>query len=242
MKPIPAIDLLEGKVVRLRQGDYQAPTIYYNNPIDAARVFADAGIEELHIVDLNGAKDGKFNNLKHIEQIASETGLTIQNGGGVRSYEDARVLLDSGVSRVVCSSMAAKKPTDFEKLISLNNGDHAVLGLDIKDGSFAYGGWLDTSEGSYHEIIEQFLSSGLKYVLSTDISRDGMMEGPNMVLYKELIQHYPDLYIIASGGVANVSDLEDLSRLPIYGVIVGKAYYENYISLDDLINFDKTNR
>ena len=237
MIPIPAIDLLDGKVVRLEKGDYANPTVYDNNPLNTARKFADHGITELHVVDLNGARDGRFTNLKHLEEIAGQTNLTLQSGGGVRSYSDALNLINAGVSRVVCSSMAVKKPEEFKELIRLNEGQHAVLGLDLKDNKFAYDGWLQTSDESYDNIINDFRSTGLKYILSTDISRDGMLKGVNLSLYAELTSRYPEMHIIASGGVSGIDDLTKLSQLPVYGVIVGKAYYENLISLDEIINF-----
>ncbi len=237
MIPIPAIDLLDGQVVRLQKGDYNTPTVYYSNPLDAARQFADRGLSEIHIVDLNGARDGRFINLKHIEEIASHTRMTVQSGGGVRSMDDARTLIDAGVTRVVCSSMAAKKPDHFEQLIRLNDGKHAVLGLDLKDGKFAYGGWLNTSDESYDKIINHFRDKGLKYILSTDIGRDGMLEGVNLPLYKDLTTRFPEINIIASGGVAGIDDLKMLSGLSVYGVIIGKAYYENRLSLEDIVQF-----
>ncbi len=237
MIPIPAIDLLDGKVVRLEKGDYATPTIYDDDPLNTARKFADSGLEELHVVDLNGARDGRFTNLNQIEKIAEKTHLTIQSGGGVRSIKDAQTLISAGVSRVVCSSMAAKKPEEFKELIGINKGEHAVLGLDLKDGKFAYGGWLQTTDESYEEVINDFRDSGLKYILSTDISRDGMLEGVNVDLYKQLTSLYEDIHIIASGGVADKQDLIKLSGMPVYGVIIGKAYYENRISLEDIVSF-----
>lgn len=242
MIPIPAIDLLDGKAVRLQQGNYESSTIYYNNPIDAARKFAECGLPEIHVVDLNGAKDGTFRNLNFIQEIASKTELVIQSGGGVRSISDARRLLDAGVNRVVCSSMAAKKPEDFEQLIEMNHGAHAVLGLDLKDGKFAYGGWLKTNSESYHDFIERFRIKGLQFLLSTDIGRDGMLTGPNFDLYDELTHHYPDLHIIASGGISGITDLERLSSRSVYGAIIGKAFYEDKLSLKQLRSiYTKTN-
>lgn len=236
MLVIPAIDLLNGKVVRLKKGDYNEVTVYNDNPVAEARKFKDAGFSYIHVVDLNGAKEGTFANLDVIRQIMDETGLSIQTGGGIRSYEDGENLLENGIQRIICSSMAVKNTEDWYRLIETYQ-DRAVLGMDLKDGKMAYGGWLETSDESIKSFLQPMIERGLKTVLSTDISRDGMLSGPNMELYEELQVEFPDLNFIASGGVSNAEDLKQLEALDLYGVVVGRAYYEDRISLEQMTRY-----
>ena len=233
MKIIPAIDLLDGQVVRLQKGDYAKKTIYNHQPIDEAAKFKQAGFSHIHIVDLNGAKSGKFENLPIIKTIINELGLSVQTGGGVRSRKDIELLLDAGLSGVICSSMAVKSPNEWKKAVE----DHAkkmILGLDLKDGKMAYGGWLETSDKPIEEFLNPMIEAGLKTVLSTDIARDGMLSGPNLEMYKDLQIRFPDLNWIASGGVSNLQDLVKLQAQNLDGVVVGKAYYEGHIQLDEM--------
>lgn len=235
MHVIPAIDLLDGKVVRLEKGKYDNVTVYNQDPVQEARKFRDAGFEHIHIIDLNGAREGSFVNLSYIKKIADETGLSIQSGGGVRSYDDARQLLKQGISRVICSSMAVKKPEQWLRLVG-ETPEGAILGMDLKDGKVAYGGWLETSEQPVDAFLEPMLEKGLQYVLCTDISRDGTLQGPNIELYRLLKKQFPGVRFIASGGVSSADDLRQLQQLGIYGVVVGKAYYEGKLTLEEMMD------
>ncbi len=233
MKIIPAIDLLDGQVVRLQKGDYAKKTIYNHQPIDEAAKFKQAGFSHIHIVDLNGAKSGSFENLPIIKTIINELGLSVQTGGGVRSRKDIELLLDAGLSRVICSSMAVKSPNEWIKAVE-DYPENMILGLDLKDGKMAYGGWLETSDKPIEEFLNPMIEAGLKTVLSTDIARDGMLSGPNIEMYKDLQNRFPDLNWIASGGVSNLQDLVELQAQNLHGVVVGKAYYEGHIQLNEM--------
>ncbi len=235
MHIIPAIDLLDGEVVRLKKGDYDQKTVYSDDPVSFANEFKEAGFNHIHVVDLNGAREGVFVNLKKISEIITQTGLSVQSGGGVRTYEDAETLLEAGVSKVVCSSMPVKNPEGWQKLVELNDGRHAILGLDIKDGKMAYAGWKETADGDPFEFLRKLSSQGLKEILCTDISRDGMLTGVNQDLYKHIKNEFPDIYIIASGGVADKSDFEKLMENKIQAVVVGRAFYENFVTLEDML-------
>lgn len=233
MKVIPAIDLLDGEVVRLKKGDYTQKTVYNQNPLEEAESFKKAGFDHIHVVDLNGAKSGIFENLPIIKEIINELGLSVQTGGGVRSQKDIDLLLKAGLSGVICSSMAVKKPKEFLESVK-RNPKEMILGLDLKDGKMAYGGWLETSDKSVEEFLDPLIEAGLRTVLSTDISRDGMLSGPNTEMYVDLQERFPSLNWIASGGVSNLQDLVILNEKSLYGVVVGKAYYENLISLKEM--------
>lgn len=238
MKVIPAIDLLDGKVVRLKKGDYEQKTIYNQHPVKEAETFKSAGFDHIHIVDLNGAKSGTFENLPIIKEIINELELSVQTGGGVRSQKDIDLLLRAGLSGIICSSMAVKKPIDFLNSVK-NNPKEMILGLDLKDGKMAYGGWLETSDKTIEEFLDPLVEAGLQTVLSTDISRDGMLSGPNTEMYVDLQKRFPSLNWIASGGVSNLKDLTILNEKNLYGVVVGKAYYENHIALEEMAQFNR---
>lgn len=233
MKVIPAIDLLDGNVVRLHKGDYENVTVYNENPFQEARKFKEAGFDHIHIVDLDGAREGKFRNLRHITEIINELGISVQTGGGIRSYQDAEQLLNNGISQVICSSMAVKHPDEWLKLVT-EYPTQAVLGMDLKDGKIAYGGWLETSEEPIKAFLDPMTKQGLRTVLSTDISRDGTLSGVNLELYQQLKTTFPDLNFIASGGVSGVEDLKLLQQTDLYGVVIGRAYYEGRISLKQM--------
>lgn len=234
MQVIPAIDLYDFKVVRLKKGDYNQQTEYALSPLEQAKVFVDAGFNHLHIVDLNGAKEGRFVNLPVIQEIIDTLGISIQTGGGIRTFADAKQLLDAGVSQLICSSIVVKNPKDWLKMLQEFGGKSCILGLDVKDGKLAYSGWLETSEESIEEFLQRYVPHGLEYVLSTDISRDGMLSGINVDLYKQMQESFPSLKIIASGGLKNAHDLYLLNQINSYGVVVGKAYYEGHISLEEM--------
>ena len=233
---IPAIDLLDGQVVRLKKGSYDDVTIYNDQPLGEAQKFSAAGFSHIHIVDLNGARNGEFVNLNHIQTIKEQTGLSIQAGGGIRSYEDAQLLIAAGINQLVCSSMAVKNRADWMRLLR-EYPRRMILGMDLKDGKVAYGGWLETADESIESFLRPMIDAGLQYVLCTDIARDGMLQGVNIDLYKSLQKQYPSLNFIASGGVASVDDFKKLKDINTYGVVVGRAYYENMISLKNMASF-----
>jgi len=234
MKVIPAIDLLDGKVVRLRKGDYDQVTVYNEDPLEEARKFQRAGFSHIHIVDLNGARDGDFGNLKQIRTIVEETGLSVQAGGGIRSFEDAEIILKQGIAKIICSSMAVRTPEDWLKVLDTYH-ERAILGMDLKDGQVAYAGWEETSDDSLEAFLEPMLDRGLLQVLCTDVGRDGTLEGPNVELYKDLMNRFPGLNLIASGGVSNANDLKELAAEDLYAAVVGRAYYENILSLEEML-------
>ncbi|MFU8812578.1 MAG: 1-(5-phosphoribosyl)-5-[(5-phosphoribosylamino)methylideneamino]imidazole-4-carboxamide isomerase, partial [Balneolaceae bacterium] len=233
MNIIPAIDLLDGQVVRLQKGDYDKRTIYNHDPLQEAEKFAAAGFHHIHVVDLNGAKSGTFTNLPIIRTMIDEFGLSIQTGGGVRSRKDIDTLLSAGLSGVICSSMAVKKPDAWQQAIR-DYPDQMILGLDLKDGKMAYGGWLETSDEPIEAFVAPMIEAGLQTVLSTDISRDGMLSGPNVEMYSDLQNRFPKLNWIASGGVSTMHDLITLQNHSLWGVVVGRAYYEGNITLDEM--------
>ncbi|MBO6792671.1 MAG: 1-(5-phosphoribosyl)-5-[(5-phosphoribosylamino)methylideneamino]imidazole-4-carboxamide isomerase [Balneolaceae bacterium] len=233
MQVIPAIDLYNGKCVRLHKGDYDAITVYNESPIEQAQIFQDAGFDHIHIVDLNGAKEGRFVNLPHIKQIIKELGISVQTGGGIRAYDDCEYLLREGISKVICSSMAVRNEEDWVKLLH-NHPKKSILGMDLKDGKIAYAGWLETAAESVDSFVNRMLDEGLQEILCTDISKDGTLSGPNQELYEELKAKFPTIRLIASGGVSNIDDLKRLSAASIDAVVVGKAYYEGRINLEEM--------
>ncbi|XWN35833.1 MAG: 1-(5-phosphoribosyl)-5-[(5-phosphoribosylamino)methylideneamino]imidazole-4-carboxamide isomerase [Balneola sp.] len=233
MKVIPAIDLLNGKVVRLHKGKYEEATIYDQNPLNVAKQFKNAGFEHIHIVDLNGAKEGKFINLPHIRNIINDLGLSVQTGGGIRKLADVELLLKAGLSKVICSSMAIKNETDWIAALK-KYPEQMILGMDLKDGQIAYSGWLETAEEDTFHFLQRMIDEGLQEVLCTDISKDGTLSGPNTELYISIKKVFPQIELIASGGVANQKDLIKLDEADIDAVVVGKAYYEHHISLEQM--------
>jgi phosphoribosylformimino-5-aminoimidazole carboxamide ribotide isomerase len=234
---IPAIDLIEGKCVRLTQGDYSQKTIYNENPVDVAMEFEDAGIKRLHLVDLDGAKAKKVINWKVLERIASKTKLHIDFGGGVQSDDDLKVVFESGAMQVTGGSIAVKQPEVFENWLAVYGGDKIILGADAKKEKVAVSGWEEGTEIWVYDFVEKWVEKGVKYTISTDVAKDGLLQGPSFDLYKNMQDKCPDLNIIASGGISGLEDVEKLAEMNIYGVIIGKAIYENRISLADLQRF-----
>jgi len=238
MKVIPAIDLLDGKVVRLHKGSYEEVTIYNESAFKQADEFKNAGFNHIHIVDLNGAKEGRFVNIEHIRTIIKDLGMSVQTGGGIRSFEDIEFLIENGIQKVICSSLAVKKPEDWLKAIR-TYPDHCILGMDLKDGKVAYAGWLETSDEPIEDFLKPMIEAGLTEVLCTDISKDGTLAGPNTLLYKEFKMSFPELSWIASGGVSAMYDLVELDKGQIDAVVVGKAYYEGRIKLTEMRSFSE---
>ena len=236
MKVIPAIDLLNGQVVRLHKGSYQEVTVYNDDIIEEAGNFKAAGFKHIHIVGLNGAKEGRFVNLGHITNVIKSLGLSVQTGGGIRTFDDVKKLIEAGINKVICSSMAIKNEPDWLKALQ-EFPDNMILGMDLKNGKIAYGGWLETAEESVSSFLNRMIGHGLKEVLCTDISKDGTLSGPNIDLYKFLKAEFPSIQLIASGGVSSKQDLEKLHNASIDAVVVGKAYYERHISLEEMRAF-----
>ncbi|ACT95440.1 1-(5-phosphoribosyl)-5-[(5-phosphoribosylamino)methylideneamino]imidazole-4-carboxamide isomerase [Dyadobacter fermentans] len=234
---IPAIDLIEGKCVRLTQGDYGQKKIYNENPLEVALQFEDAGLKRLHLVDLDGAKAKKVVNWKVLEKIASKTSLHVDFGGGVQSDDDLKITFGSGAKQVTGGSIAVKQPDLFEHWLKTYGGDKIILGADAKNEKIAVSGWEEGTSIWVYDFVEEYVEKGVKYTISTDVAKDGLLQGPSFDLYKNLQDKCPDLNIIASGGIAGIEDVEKLAEMNIYGVIIGKAIYENRISLADLQRF-----
>ncbi len=233
MKIIPAIDLIEGKCVRLSQGDFGTRKIYNENPLEVAKEFEDNGIEYLHLVDLDGAKSNKIVNYKTLERIASKTNLKIDFGGGLKSNNDLKIAFESGAQQITGGSIAAQKPELFTSWIQKYGGTKIILGADCLNRKIATNGWLQTTEIHVLELIEKYEKQGIQYVICTDISKDGMLSGPSIALYKDLISS-TNIKLIASGGVSNLEELYELKALGCEGAIVGKAIYEGKITLKQL--------
>ncbi len=230
---IPAIDVYQGRAVRLKQGDYAQETRYADNPLEVAKGFEKAGAERLHIVDLDGAKDGKPVNRDVILSIVNETNLTVELGGGIRDVEIAKAYLDQGVDYVIVGSMAIDNPAALKTLVN-HYQDRVIVSLDAKDGLVATGGWLNTSKVDALTMVKQLEAIGVQTIVYTDIAKDGMMAGPNMAMY-ETIQQQSDIQVIASGGVTTKADVEALRALNLYGAIIGKALYEGTINLKEVL-------
>ena len=233
MKIIPAIDLMEGKCVRLSQGDFGTRKIYNENPLEVAKEFEDNGIEYLHLVDLDGAKSNKIVNYKTLERIASKTNLKIDFGGGLKSNNDLKIAFESGAQQITGGSIAAQKPELFTSWIQKYGGTKIILGADCLNRKIATNGWLQTTEIDVLELIQNYEKQGIQYVICTDISKDGMLSGPSTALYKDLISS-TNIKLIASGGVSNLEELYELKALGCEGAIVGKAIYEGKITLKQL--------
>ena len=236
MRIIPAIDIIEGKCVRLTKGDYNTKKIYNENPLEVAKQFEDAGIEYLHVVDLDGAKSKHIVNHKVLEQIASKTNLKIDFGGGLKSDEDAKIAFESGANQITGGSIAVKNPDVFINWLKNYGSERIILGADCKNRKVATHGWMETSVVDVVEFIADYEEIGAEYVICTDVAKDGMLEGTSNELYKEILET-TKVKLIASGGVSNLHDLFKVQELGCEGVIVGKAIYENKISLKELEQF-----
>ena len=234
---IPAIDLIEGKCVRLTQGDYAQKKIYNERPLEVAKEFEDAGLTHLHLVDLDGAKAKKVINWKVLENLASKTNLKIDFGGGVQSDDDLKIVFDCGAKQVTGGSVAVKNPEMFQRWLTDFGGEKIILGADAKDERVAVSGWEEGTTLWVYDFVQKWVELGVKYCISTDVAKDGLLQGPSFDLYKNLQDQCPDLQLIASGGVSSISDLELLAEMNLYGVIVGKAIYEGRIQLAELQRF-----
>lgn len=234
MRIIPAIDIIEGKCVRLSKGDYDTKKIYNEDPLEVAKSFEGAGLQYLHLVDLDGAKAKHIVNWKVLEKIATKTALKIDFGGGVKSDEDLRIAFESGSNQITGGSIAVKEPALFTSWITAYGSDKIILGADAMEGKIAVSGWQEDTDQEVEAFISEYVDKGIEYVISTDISKDGMLQGPSHELYQSILEKLPNLKLIASGGVSSMDDLMKLKENGLEGAIIGKAIYEGRIRLKDL--------
>ncbi|WP_313376377.1 1-(5-phosphoribosyl)-5-[(5-phosphoribosylamino)methylideneamino]imidazole-4-carboxamide isomerase [Chishuiella sp.] len=234
MRIIPAIDIIEGKCVRLSQGDYNTKKIYNENPLEVAKEFEEFGIEYLHLVDLDGAKSSQIINYKTLELIATKTNLKIDFGGGIKSNDDIRIAFESGANQITGGSIAVQNPTLFNEWISEYGSEKIILGADAKDRKIATHGWLESSELDVIEFIKEYHIKGIDYVICTDIAKDGMLQGTSNELYQEILAN-ANVKLIASGGVSSIDDLIKVKELGCEGAILGKAIYEGKIELKEVV-------
>ncbi len=234
---IPAIDIIDGKCVRLTQGDYEQKKIYNEDPAEVAKEFEDAGIKRLHLVDLDGAKEKRIINHKVLEKIANSTKLIIDFGGGIQSDVDIQKAFDFGAKMITGGSIAVKNQEMFLGWLEKFGPEKIILGADAKDEMIAISGWQEATKVSVFDFIEEYLKKGIKYTISTDVAKDGLLQGPSFEMYEKMQAKFSDLKIIASGGVSEMKDLEKLNDQGVFGVIVGKAIYEGKISLKELEKF-----
>lgn len=238
MQIIPAIDIIDGKAVRLKKGDYNQKKVYNENPLEVALQFEDAGLQRLHMVDLDGAKAGKVANWKVLETIAGKTKLAIDFSGGISTKKDVEIAFNSGAAYAAVGSMAVKKPLVFQSWLNKFGVEKFILGADVLDEKIMVKGWTEATDINVFNILKHYRAKGLEQFFCTDISKDGLLEGSATDLYKKIIDEVEDIKLIASGGVSSLKDLEDLKNVGCYGAIVGKAIYENRISLKELSIFN----
>lgn len=234
---IPAIDIIDGKCVRLSQGDYDSKKVYNENPVEVAKELEGCGIRRLHVVDLDGAASHHVVNHRTLEQIATHTSLLIDFGGGVKSDEDLRIAFESGAAMVTGGSVAVKEPELFCRWLQTYGAEKIILGADVKDRKIAVNGWRDESVCELFPFLQDYVEKGIRKVVCTDIGCDGMLQGPSTTLYKEILQRHPDLCLIASGGVSCIEDIRVLEAAGVPAVIFGKALYEGRITLKELESF-----
>ncbi|HUC79770.1 MAG TPA: 1-(5-phosphoribosyl)-5-[(5-phosphoribosylamino)methylideneamino]imidazole-4-carboxamide isomerase [Flavisolibacter sp.] len=237
MEIIPAIDIIEGKCVRLTHGDYSQKKIYNEHPLEVARQFEDAGLKRLHLVDLDGAKEGSVKNWKVLEAIAGKTAMVIDFGGGIKSEKDVRIVFDSGAALATVGSMAVKEKETFVQWLQTFGAEKFLLGADVKKEKLTISGWTEQTEIWIYDFIEEYIQKGIQQIFCTDVAKDGALEGPSTELYKSIIEKFPELHFIASGGVSSIDDVYALQDIGCKGVIIGKAIYEGRIQLVDLKSF-----
>lgn len=238
---IPAIDIIDGKCVRLSKGDYRHKKVYNENPLEVARQFESHGLKRLHLVDLDGAKEKRVVNWKVLEKIAGKTGLAIDFGGGIKSDEDLKIIFESGAQIATIGSVAVKEPEIFTNWLNRYGAEKIILGADVNERKIAVSAWLEVTEIEISAFLNTYLEKGVKQVLCTDISKDGMLKGTSHELYNELMQEFPNMYLIASGGVTRLAELEKLKENKIPAAIIGKAIYEGNIQLIELEKLLLTN-
>ena len=239
MKIIAAIDIMDGKCVRLTQGNFGKLKVYDEDPVDMAKKFQDADLEYIHVVDLEGAQKGAVTNWKTLEDIRANTALRIDFGGGVKTTEDVEQLLELNIDRINVGSVAVREPEKFKGWIEEFGADNFILSTDVKGNEIKVNGWQDKGGITIYDLIQQYEPTGIKHITCTDISADGTLGGPNVALYKKLLKRFPNLKFTASGGVATMEDLENLKYIGVYGVIIGKAIYEERLSLAQLAAFNR---
>ncbi len=237
MQIIPAIDLIGGKCVRLSQGDYSSKKEYHDDPLEMAKRFEGAGIQRLHLVDLDGAKAKKIVNADVLQRISSGTSLRVDFGGGIQADEEIEKAFALGARQVTGGSIAVRNPDLFRSWIKRYGAEKIILGADAKDRKIAVGGWEETTSVDLIPFVKDYVARGIRYVICTDVAKDGLLQGPSVDLYREILQEIPGLQLIASGGVSSVKDLEELEKIGVYGTIVGKAYYEGRVTLEQLAKF-----
>ena len=236
---IPAIDIINGQCVRLTQGDYAQKKVYSSDPLEIAKAFEGAGIQRLHVVDLDGAKAKKIVNAAVLERIANGTKLHVDFGGGVQSDEMVDLAFSAGAAQITAGSIAVRNPELVKAWFTKYGADRIILGADAHHEQIAVSGWQENSEVSIYDFLAEYEQAGAKYVISTDVAKDGLLQGPSFDLYENIQAKTPSLQVIASGGVANLQDLINLRAMNLFGVIVGKAFYEGRISLEELATFSK---
>lgn len=236
---IPAIDIIDGKCVRLTQGDYRQKSVYAMTPVDMARRYAYAGVRRIHLVDLDGAKAGKPCNLTTLERIVSSVPIDIEWGGGIMHRDHLEQVFSAGAGHAIIGSMAVKDPATMECWLRRFGGERIILGADLRNGKVSVNGWLEDSPLSIHDLIDRFSPAGLKEVITTDISKDGMLQGPSTDLYVSLARRYPDVIFTVSGGISSMLDIHHLDGKGMQRVIVGKAIYEGHISLEEIKDFNR---
>lgn len=234
---IPAIDIIDGKCVRLSQGDYDRVKEYSASPADVAKEMEDHGIKRLHVVDLDGAKSKHVVNWRTLEQIANATDLVIDFGGGVKTDDDLRIVFDCGAQMVTGGSIAVKKPETFQRWLLKFGAERIILGADVKDGKIAVNGWQEGSDNELMTFLKHHTEQGVQKVICTEISKDGMLQGPAISLYQDILAQFPDMHLIASGGVSSMADVEALAEAKVPGVIFGKALYEGRITFKEIERF-----
>jgi phosphoribosylformimino-5-aminoimidazole carboxamide ribotide isomerase len=237
MRIIPAIDIIDGKCVRLSKGDYSTKIIYNENPLEVAKSFENHGIEYLHLVDLDGAKSNTIVNYKIIEQIASKTNLKIDFGGGLKSDLDVKIAFESGADQITGGSIAIKNSELFEEWIAFYGSEKIILGADALNEKVAVSGWLENTNEDLIPYIKRYQNKGIQYVICTDISKDGMLEGPSFELYERILFEVPNIKLIASGGISTFEELPKLAQMGCEGTIIGKAIYEGRITLKQIESY-----
>jgi len=237
MHIIPAIDIIEGKCVRLEQGFYKKKTVYHENPVEVAKMFADHGIDRLHLVDLDGAKASRVVNQQVLKGISRATDLVIDWGGGIKSDADLDIVFSNGAHQATVGSIAAENPEIFHQWLDRYGSDRLILGADLKSGIVATRGWQELSELTWQQFFQIHIPKGVQTIISTDVAKDGMLEGPAIGLYEAMLHEYPGINLIASGGISTIDDLHLLRDLGCFGAIVGKAIYEQKILLSQIQAF-----
>jgi phosphoribosylformimino-5-aminoimidazole carboxamide ribotide isomerase len=235
MEIIPAIDIIDGKCVRLTQGDYAQKKVYNEHPLEVAMAFEDAGLRRLHLVDLDGAKAGRVKNWKVLETLAGKTGMVIDFGGGIKTAEDVDIVFNSGAAMATIGSIAVKDGPLFISWLQEYGAGRFLLGADVKEEKIAIGGWMETTNRWVYDFIQEYMEKGVRQVFCTDVSKDGLLQGPALDLYRNIIDKFPELHFIASGGVSGMDDVRRLAEIGCKGVIIGKAIYEGRILLHEIL-------